>query len=289
MQELVRRITGVMVSVLILVGVGFLALGAVNGIAWALSSGLGSPTTNPTFLLDQRMADKLASQFVVWVPSGILVVLGGVALWAYLSRGEGERVPPPPPSRPVRVARGVLGVGLVFLFVSATVASVPLPRREIVFTDGDFPFTLTDSGGSLRASDPFAARAEEILTGDFRAVYVDVMTGLEFGPVVLNSSVYRVPATGPMLLVMPTSASWEYSVAEDGTFVAVVGDLGVCPPSLGCPANVTSQVSGHVTATGPPPYPVEGLLLLVPGAALTTPPIVLWWTGIRRKLGDTRH
>lgn len=288
-RESVRRVGGAVVSVLILVGVVFFVLGVIDGIVWILSSGVSNPSTNPTYLLDQRKVDKLAGQAVVWIPAGILLVLGGVSLWSYVSRGEGERVPPPPPGRAVRVAPVALGAGLVFLLVSATVASVPLPQRAIVFADSDFPFTLTDPGGTIRASDPFSARAGEILTGTFRAFYTDVATGNDIGPVVLNSSAYRVPGTGPMLLVMPTSVSWEYPVAQDGNFVAVVGgDLGVCPPYLDCPANYTSHVSGHVTATGPPPYPVEGSLLLIPGVALTMPPILYGWVRNRRKVGGAR-
>lgn len=290
MPRLGRRVLGVLDSLLILVGAVFFAGGVLDLVVWILASGLGTPVSNPTFLLDQRMHDRIGSQAIVWMPAGAFLVVGGVTLWSCLRGGEGDRMPPPPPGRALRVAPVVLGAGLALLLVASAVASIPLPQRVLVFADADFPMGGTDSGQSFRGSDAFYATAAEILTGTFRQIFTDIMTGDQFGPVVLNSSVSLWPTVGPLMVVLPTSATWAYLVTQDGHyFVTVSGGLGICPATLGCPENYTTQISGHVTATGPALYTVESLILLLPGVALTVPPAVLWRLKIpKASKGGTR-
>lgn len=279
MPRSMRRVLGILDSIVILLGVVFFAWGALDAIVWLLASGVGAPSANPTYLLDQRLQDRLASQSMVWIPAGVLLILGGVALWSFLASAERERTEGKRPSRTARIVPAALFVGLILLLLSAAVNAVPLPRRDITFADGDFPMGGTDGTVAFRVSWPFTATAGEILTGTLREVVTDSMTGAQYGPIVRNSTAHPVLDRDPLtigIFAMPQAVSWEFPVPEDWTFVVVVGDVGACPPSLACPENYTTQISGHVAATGPAPYPLEGFLLYLPGLVLAVPPTVFW-------------
>lgn len=280
MSGLLRRVVGVIDAVLIVAGVVLLALGVINGIAWLLGADLGGLSTNPTFLLDQRRQDKILTQVAIWIPAGLVLLIGGPILWSYLTLDDGRRIPRQRRDRAVRIAPFAIAMGLALVLFSAALAFLPLPQRTVLFTDQDFGPPVSTPSGVLRVSSAFRATSGEILTGVFRETFVDNLTGNELGPLVLNSSVSAVSDT----YSIPPSLVWEYSVHREGPFAVIVGgDLGACPPSLGCPANYTSEITGHVTATAPASYTVEEATFSVLGVTFAVPPMVLWRVRYRKR------
>ena len=270
---------GTVDSLLTLVGLILLAWGAINGVVWLLGSVLANPSSDPIFLLDQRLRQKLLSQSCVWIASGAVLAIGGPHLWSYVTRGNERRDQGQPSSRAIGLAPLAIGVGCLLALSGAALEFVPLPQRTITFSDGEFGPATSVAGGQIRVSARLEATSGEILSGDFRETYEDANSGQVVGPIALSSSVSVISSSYDM----PSTIRWAFLVPQDGAYAVVVG---VCSMSMNCSSIHMAVVSGHVTATGYPPYSPADLLLLTSGMAVAVPPIVYWRIKFGGKAGQ---